>query len=73
MLFGGGEADYKDYNIYAYELYNHKEYRLDTNKAQDLLVYQDLLSEVKQDDGIVTVILFHSPEGKGGTQLEIYP
>ena len=29
----GDEADYKDYNLYAYELYNHKEYRLDTNKA----------------------------------------
>ena len=27
---------------------------------------------VKQDDGIVAVILFHYPQGQGGTQLGIY-
>ena len=31
------------------------------------------VGEVNYDDGIVTVILNHSPRGQGGTQLWIYP
>ena len=30
------------------------------------------VGEVNHDDGINTVILFHSPQGQGGIQLGIY-